>query len=1058
MTSAGNALRTLVCECPMLTRMSLLSRQWTGWTKNGNTIGLGAARTIKRILRPRGCKAGQRHKKVCPIQPVINVFGPRKPTSSEHINCDRTPKTLSHIQSISSQATKLQLNAGLWNARSLRNKVAALTSSIIDNKLDLYVITETWAKTDSDPIVGEISSSLKGYSFYHRPRKGRRGGGAAIIARSGLNVKIKQPQDFTSFEYIDASVRSRDQLIQLIAVYRPPFSGKNKSTMTTFLTEFGTFLEDVLTRSGRLLMLGDFNFHWETESLDTLKFADLISSMGLKQHVQGPTHDRGHTLDLVITRLECNIVSSVTINRLLPSDHAEILLELRVVKPANKKSIIKQRNLSNVDWDLLKSKLAPLQSMVNFQNQDVSTLLDTYSSVVLTALDELAPVKEKTIVDRPNAPWYDVKLSDARKVLRRAERGMKSGLEIHRQMFRSAREHYTQLVDDAKTIYYRDRIAEADTKKLFVIVDGMINNKRAIASKLPTNIPSEKLPNAFSDFFTDKVMKLRNSISPQPLPPDEKCDFKLENFLSFSSKDLRRIILDTAKKSCALDILPTKLLHGCIDNLLPFFKLLFEASFRDGIVPNGFKHAIVRPLIKKPGADPNVLGNYRPVSNLPILFKSIEKLAANTLHDHLMKYSLYAKFQSAYRANYSTETALLKVHSDIVSAIDVKKSAFLILLDLSSAFDTIDHSILLNRLENRFGVTGVVLRWFESYLSDRTQCVLVDSYESNHVTLTCGVPQGSRLGPVLFTLYTAPLEDILEKHGVNFMLYADDTQLYITCKCPFSVIANLEECIDEIRLWMCDNLLMLNDSKTEVMLFSSCYADRGNTIHPTVDCLRVGESIVQITTSVKNLGVLFDKHLTMKEHIKGICQAASFGLYKIGRIRKFLDQASTEKLVHAFITSKMDYCNSLLLGINDNDLKKLQLIQNAAARIVTRHRKFDHITPILAELHWLPIAKRIEFKVLLLTYKILNGLAPSYLETLLKSYVPKRTLRSGEKYLLDMAFARKTNEGTVFYGKRNFKVMAPILFNKLPASLKVCPTIECFKSRLKTYLFRECFT
>jgi len=154
----------------------------------------------------------------------------------------------------------------------------------------------------------------------------------------------------------------------------------------------------------------------------------------------------------------------------------------------------------------------------------------------------------------------------------------------------------------------------------------------------------------------------------------------------------------------------------------------------------------------------------------------------------------------------------------------------------------------------------------------------------------------------------------------------------------------------------------------------------------------------------------------------------------------------------------MDYCNSLLLGINDNDLKKLQLIQNAAARIVTRHRKFDHITPILAELHWLPIAKRIEFKVLLLTYKILNGLAPSYLETLLKSYVPKRTLRSGEKYLLDMAFARKTNEGTVFYGKRNFKVMAPILFNKLPASLKVCPTIECFKSRLKTYLFRECFT
>ena len=161
------------------------------------------------------------------------------------------------------------------------------------------MITETWAKTDFDPIVGEINSSLNGYSFYHRPRKGRKGGSAAIVACSGLNVKIRLPEDFTSFEYIDANVRSRDQLIQFIAVYRPPYSSKNKSTTNTFFVEFRTLLEDVTTIPGRLLMLGDFNFHWELETLDTFKFSDLISSMGLKQHINVPTHDKEHTLDLV---------------------------------------------------------------------------------------------------------------------------------------------------------------------------------------------------------------------------------------------------------------------------------------------------------------------------------------------------------------------------------------------------------------------------------------------------------------------------------------------------------------------------------------------------------------------------------------------------------------------------------------------------------------------------------------------------------------------------------------------------------------------------------------
>lgn len=171
--------------------------------------------------------------------------------------------------------------------------------------------------------------------------------------------------------------------------------------------------------------------------------------------------------------------------------------------------------------------------------------------------------------------------------------------------------------------------------------------------------------------------------------------------------------------------------------------------------------------------------------------KCIEKLAAKTLNDHLSHHSLYAKCQSAYREKFSTETALLKVHTDIVSALDCKEYAILVLLDLNAAFDTKDHGILINRLKTRCGVSGVVLNWFQSYLAGRTQSILIDRFESSSSILASSVSQGSRLGPLLFSLYTALLEDILAKHGLSSMLFADHAQLYITSNCPSNVVRNI---------------------------------------------------------------------------------------------------------------------------------------------------------------------------------------------------------------------------------------------------------------------------
>ena len=170
---------------------------------------------------------------------------------------------------------------------------------------------------------------------------------------------------------------------------------------------------------------------------------------------------------------------------------------------------------------------------------------------------------------------------------------------------------------------------------------------------------------------------------------------------------------------------------------------------------------------------------------------------------------------------------------------------------------------------------------------------------------------------------------------------------------------------------MLDNKLALNDGKTDVIRFSSKFGRGGQ---PRQCDVQVGGIRVHSSPSVRDLGVTFDAFGTMSCHVANVCKSAFFSLWKVGRIRNVLDQGSTEKLVHAFITSRIDYCNSLLFGLCDFKIKKLQAIQNSAARLVTRTNKFDHITPVLERLHWLPVQKRFEFKILCLTYKMLSGI------------------------------------------------------------------------------------
>uniref|UniRef100_A0A803TLI7 Reverse transcriptase domain-containing protein n=1 Tax=Anolis carolinensis TaxID=28377 RepID=A0A803TLI7_ANOCA len=466
------------------------------------------------------------------------------------------------------------------------------------------------------------------------------------------------------------------------------------------------------------------------------------------------------------------------------------------------------------------------------------------------------------------------------------------------------------------------------------------------------------------------------------------------------------------------------------------------------VFPDNLKEVRVRPLLKKPSLDPMTLANYCPVSNLPFLGKMIERAVLGQLQQFLEDTAGLDPFQSGFRPGHGTETVLVAITDELRHQSDSGGSALLVLLDLTAVFDTVDYDLMIHRLAMS-GVRGQALNWFNSFLRNRSQCVEYMDQVSDRSPLLCGVPQGAILSPLLFNIYVRSLASLARSFGLDCYQYADDTQLLLRLEPgATSKPENFTLCLEALSNWLRASRLKVNAAKTEILWHGR---STGLThLLPTFD-----GAVLSPSPTVKSLGVVLDSQLTMEAQVAAASKQAFFHLRQARQLAPYLSDEALATVIHATVTSRLDYCNALYVGIPMSTTQKLRIVQNAAARLLTRTPMKCHITPVLQHLHWLPTDYRGLYKMLVLTFKTLYGQGPSYLRDRLSFSHHRRSQRPSQRDLLYVPGPREVHLERTRH--RAFSVSAPALWNALPPYMRAMRELGPFTLALKTWLFTRAF-
>ena len=670
-------------------------------------------------------------------------------------------------------ATKKSLNCALINIQSVTSKTLEIRELIAEKSLDILALTETWLSNNDSSKIAELVSDT--HIFYHVPREGRGGGVGLCLSKRFTHVKMIKSLNYTSFEYIHINFSLTNKLYKIIVLYRPP----PKSNFNNFINEFNGLMSSLFDENRKVYVCGDFNI-WAEDDTDnyTKRFLEVVGNFNYKNVVCGPTARSGHILDLVM----CDELDDDLVEVYVDPDYMAQnfhKLENFRIKTNTENKIVKKitfRRKILFDEDILIEhglQNIEIRKLLNCQCQGenceerlinkncVHCLTLIYNTMFKEEYENMCPLITKNIIVKEKCPWFNGDVASARKRRRAAEKKWKRRKTSENWVsYKSERNNVNYLIKRTKIDYYKRKIHEAgtDVAKIYFLLNTLIGGKNK--KLLPENVSDARLANNFSAFFENKITDISahlesNNEAVSHLPDIPYCKF--DKFKEVMLPDTKDIVSKAKKSHCERDPFPIGDIkeQRNIDRLTGVIHRITNLSLENGSFPKTEKEASVKSTLKS-GKDQQNVESYRPISNLSFLGKTIETAAKKQLIAHMETLNVLPEEQSAYREFHSTETALCSIVSDLLEYIDNGKCAILILLDLSAAFDTVDHKLLIDDLMY-IGVEGVALNWFKSYLENRSYHVIINETRSERRTLQRGVPQGNVLGPVLFSIYTIEL-------------------------------------------------------------------------------------------------------------------------------------------------------------------------------------------------------------------------------------------------------------------------------------------------------------
>ena len=652
--------------------------------------------------------------------------------------------------------------------------------------------------------------------------------------------------------------------------------------------------------------------------------------------------------------------------------------------------------------------------------------MDVLNEFLLRLLDAHAPVRVVTTKEM-SAPWVNASVRQSFRVRDSAHRRWKSsGNPNDWNEYCRLRNHNVRVIRSAKKLYSERQL---DTRQGSTVLWknvrklGLMDSNHSIGSGQFTSTD-------FNNHFTN--IQTNNFLYDENIDDwHHQYSFSFNNIIA---EDIVKSVKRISTEAVGIDGIPIRFIKMLLPVLNIYLCHVFNHMIMTSTFPICWKTGHVIPVAKV--NIPNSVKDFRPISLLP----SLSKIFEHVLHDQIIAYldrkSLLNPFQSGFRKHCGTTTALIKIEDDLKLSMDTNMFSILVLLDFSKAFDSIDHKLLITKLDKLFGFDSSAVKLIKSYLCDRSQYVEFDKIKSETVMLSCGVPQGSILGPLLFSLFINDLPNVL--NDCSFHMYADDVQIYASGKVSEQnlLLENINSNIEAICSWSKRNGLILNAAKTQSI--KMCKKSVADYLH-SLPSVKVGDTQVPYSTTVKNLGLILDQHLDFHAHINHICKSVFGGLHSLNRLRYCTPEDVRKKLFSALLLPYFHYCDVIYSATSATILKRLQLALNSCLRYVLNLRKYDHISQFSTFLLGCDLPTYLNFRAVTFMYKILKYPVPSYL-------LPYRSLANSERTsnLYIPSFTRGCSFDT------SFRVRAAVLWNNIqPHGIKRLTSLSLFK---KNYL------